>query len=154
MRLTWLKLAGFVVFGCFLARGVSANDEKAKGDKKAAVSEEKKEAAGQKKEAPAEKKEGAEAPKGEISEAIVFDKAKLGKVTFNHKVHSEIAGGCVACHGGKEPLFKQERSKDVLKMKEMYEGKSCGACHDGKKPNKAGKPIFAARGACMKCHKK
>lgn len=154
MRLVWLKLAGLVVFGCFLTQGASAGDEKAKGAGKAAVAEEKKEAAADKKDAAGEKKEGAEAPLGEAPETIVFDKAKLGKVTFNHKVHAEINGGCAACHEGKEPLFKQERSKTELKMKDMYEGKSCGACHDGKKANKDGKPVFAAKGGCMKCHKK
>lgn len=149
MRLSWLRLAGLVVCGGFLATAVTAGDDKGKGDEKAAaVAAEKKEAAEEKKEAAAEKKEG-EAPAD-----IVFDKAKLGKVTFNHAKHAELNGGCAACHEGKEPLFKQERSKDALKMADMYAGKTCGACHDGKKKTKDDKVVFAAKGGCMKCHKK
>lgn len=149
MRHSWLKLVGLAACICFLNQGAFAGDEKAKKDEKAAVAVEKKEAA-------VEKKEGDEAAKGEkeAPEVIVMDKAKLGKVTFNHKVHSEINGGCATCHEGKEPTFKQERSKVVLKMAEMHAGKSCGACHDGKKLNKEGKPIFATKSGCMKCHKK
>ena len=149
MRHSWLKLVGLAVCVGFLNQGAFAGDEKGKGDEKAAVAAEKKEAAGG-------KKEGAEAPKGEkeAPEVIVMDKAKLGKVAFNHKAHAEINGGCATCHEGKEPTFKQERSKEVLKMAEMHAGKSCGACHDGKKLNKEGKPIFATKGGCMKCHKK
>ena len=149
MRYSWLKTLGLAALACFLTQGVKAGDEKAKGDEKAAVAAEKKEAV-------EEKKEAAEAPKGEkeAPEVIVMDKAKLGKVAFNHKAHAEINGGCATCHEGKEPTFKQERSKEVLKMAEMHAGKSCGACHDGKKLNKEGKPIFATKGGCMKCHKK
>ncbi|TBR18495.1 hypothetical protein EPO15_15155 [bacterium] len=156
MRHIWLTVLGLVVIGCVSAQKAAAGDEKAKGAEKAAVAEVKKEAAAEKKEAAVEKKEGAEEAKEgkEASEFIVFDKAKMGNVKFPHKAHAEMNGGCATCHEGKEPVFKQERSKDPLKMAEMYAGKSCGTCHDGKKLNKDGKPIFATKGGCMKCHKK
>ncbi len=32
-------------------------------------------------------------------------------------------------------------------MKQMQQGKSCGACHNGKK-------AFSVKGDCVKCHKK
>jgi c(7)-type cytochrome triheme protein len=32
-------------------------------------------------------------------------------------------------------------------MKDMEQGKSCGACHDGK-------GAFSVKGDCAKCHKK
>ena len=95
----------------------------------------------------ADKKEAKEAP-----EFIVFDKAKLGPVKFPHKVHAETLGTCDVCHGGKEPLFAQKKSEG-MKMADMYAGKDCGFCHDGKKKH-GDKVIFAAKGGCMKCHKK
>ncbi len=88
----------------------------------------------------------------EAPEFLVYDKAKLGPVKFQHKVHADMLGDCDACHGGKEPLFAQKQS-EALKMADMYAGKTCGACHDGKKKH-GDKVIFAAKGACMKCHKK
>lgn len=156
MRRSLMGLAGWAVVACVLAPVARAADEKAKGTEKAAVAAEKREAAAEKTEAAAETKEGADAAKGgkEAPEVIVFDKAKLGAVKFPHKAHAEMNGGCAACHEGKEPVFKQERSKEALKMAEMNAGKSCGACHDGKKLNKDGKPVFATKGGCMKCHKK
>lgn len=87
----------------------------------------------------------------EAPEFLNYDKAKLGPVKFQHKVHADLAGDCDSCHGGKEPLFAKE--KTVLKMADMYAGKSCGACHDGKKKH-GEKVIFASKGACVKCHKK
>lgn len=94
-----------------------------------------------------DKKEEAKEP----PEIINFDKAKNGNVAFPHKVHAEKAGKCDVCHGGETPLFPKEKTE--LKMKDMYEGKSCGHCHDGKKKVED-KVIFAAKGACTKCHKK
>ncbi|MBI4060941.1 MAG: hypothetical protein HY403_05865 [Elusimicrobia bacterium] len=88
----------------------------------------------------------------EAPESIVFDKAKLGPVKFPHKKHVETIGACDNCHGGKEPLFAQKKSEG-MKMADMYAGKGCGYCHDGKK-KQGDKVIFAAKGGCMKCHKK
>jgi len=130
----------FVVVGALAATFVFA------GSAKAADAKEKKEPA--KAEAKAEAKGEAK----EASEFISFDKAKMGTVKFAHKVHAETAGNCDACHGGKEPLFAQKKSEG-MKMADMYAGKGCGSCHDGKK-KQGEKVIFAAKGACMKCHKK
>lgn len=102
-----------------------------------------------------EKKEPAEASadaKKEAPEFLTYDKAKLGPVKFQHKVHADMLGDCDACHGGEAPLFAQKKSEG-LKMADMYAGKTCGACHNGKKKH-GDKVIFAAKGACMKCHKK
>ncbi|MEK7234777.1 MAG: c(7)-type cytochrome triheme domain-containing protein [Elusimicrobiota bacterium] len=113
---------------------------------------------GKEKQEPAKVESKAEAPaavKGDAKEApefIVFDKAKLGTVKFPHKVHAETAGNCDTCHGGKEPLFAQKKSEGK-KMASMYAGKDCGFCHDGKK-KQGDKVIFAAKGSCVKCHKK
>lgn len=100
----------------------------------------------------------AETPAGDKKEApelIAFDKAKLGVVQFTHKLHAEKLGGCAACHEGKEPLFAQKMAGG-FKMADMYAGKGCGSCHNGKEMpvGKEKKVVFAAKGACMKCHKK
>lgn len=151
MRHSDLRVLGLAALACLFAQGMAAAEEKAKDKETAkAAAVEKKDAAAGKAEATAEAaKTGEEAP-----EVIVFDKAKLGAVKFPHKAHADMNGGCAVCHEGKEPVFKKERSKDALKMAEMHAGKSCGTCHDGKKLNKDGKPVFATKGGCMKCHKK
>lgn len=85
----------------------------------------------------------------EAPEFITYDKAKLGAVKFNHKLHAERAGDCAACHGGKQALFAMKKTE--LKMAPMYAGKSCGSCHDGKK--KHGDKLIFRSNACMQCHK-
>ena len=92
--------------------------------------------------------------KKEAPEFLVFDKAKLGAVKFPHKVHGDLLG-CAACHEGKEPLFVQKLAGG-FKMADMYAGKTCGICHNGKETavGKEKKAVFAAKGACIKCHKK
>lgn len=127
----------FVICGALAAAFAFTGTAKAEDKKEAANAEAKAETKGEAKEAP---------------EFINFDKAKMGAVKFPHKVHAETLGNCDACHGGKEPLFAQKKSEG-LKMKDMYEGKSCGHCHDGKFKH-GDKVVFAAKGGCMKCHKK
>lgn len=88
-------------------------------------------------------------------ETIVFDKtSKMPQVSFPHAAHNKRYA-CKECHGGDSPLFPQKKDKDQpgMKMADFYAGKQCGACHDGKKIFD-GKPIFAAKSGCMKCHKK
>ena len=93
-------------------------------------------------------------------ETIVFDKtAKMAPVTFAHAEHIKKYPTCKECHAGDKPLFPQKKDKDQpgMKMADMYAGGQCGACHDGKKTvdgKPDGKPIFAAKAGCMKCHKK
>lgn len=90
---------------------------------------------------------------------IVFDKtAKMPPVTFPHAAHIKNFA-CKECHGGDKPLFPQKKDKDQpgMKMADFYAGKQCGSCHDGKKTVNGkpdGKPIFASKAGCMKCHKK
>lgn len=129
----------FVISGALAAAFIfagSAKADDAKEKKEPAAAEAKADAKGDAKEAP---------------EFINFEKAKLGPVKFPHKVHADTAGSCDTCHGGETPLFPKEKTE--LKMAEMYTGKSCGFCHDGKK-KQGDKVIFAAKGACTKCHKK
>lgn len=126
----------FVICGALAAAFIHVGSAKAEDKKEPAKVEAKADAKGEAKEAP---------------EFINFEKAKMGAVKFPHKVHADTAGNCDTCHGGKEPLFLQEKTE--LKMADMYAGKSCGFCHDGKK-KQGDKVIFAAKTSCVKCHKK
>jgi c(7)-type cytochrome triheme protein len=82
---------------------------------------------------------------------IVFDKGAMGKVTFKGKVHADAGAKCPDCH--KPDLFpKMKKGTVEIKMKDIYEGKLCGACHDGKEH--LGKVVFEAKSNCKKCHVK
>lgn len=87
-------------------------------------------------------------------ESFRFQKVgKMPPVTFPHALHGKL-NACADCHGGKTPLFLQKFNDDLgMKMADIYTGKACGACHDGKDHGK-NKAVFAAKSACMKCHKK
>lgn len=66
-------------------------------------------------------------------------KAKMGDVTFNHKVHGEKAG-CKACHPAEPPAKFALGGKDPAH-------KLCGGCHAEKKAG-------PQANKCMECHKK
>jgi len=61
---------------------------------------------------------------------------------FSHDFHTQVYT-CNDCH---TKLFPYSGGKRVT-MKDMEQGKSCGACHDGK-------GAFSVKGDCAKCHKK
>lgn len=73
-------------------------------------------------------------------------KAKgAGDVVFSHQTHVEDVGiQCTQCHAG---LFTNSAGHKKTTMKQMREGKSCGACHNGKE-------AFSVKGDCAKCHKR
>ncbi|MSM41311.1 MAG: cytochrome C [Geobacter sp.] len=66
----------------------------------------------------------------------------FGTLLFDHKFHLGLYT-CADCHN---KLFyaKSGRNPHVT-MKQMEEGKSCGACHDGKTG-------FSVKGECTRCH--
>ena len=66
-------------------------------------------------------------------------KAKMGDVTFNHKVHSEKAE-CKTCHTAEPPAKFALGGKDPAH-------KLCGGCHGEKK-------VGPQANKCMECHKK
>jgi len=145
MRKFWSLI---VVSGALAAAFVFAGSAKADDDKT------KKEPV--KVEAKAEDKSEAKGDDKKPPEVIVFDKAKMGTVKFQHKAHAEKLGGCDACHGGKDPVFPQKKTEG-MKMADIYAGGGCGHCHDGKmKVGEGDKAVtvFAAKTGCMKCHKK
>jgi c(7)-type cytochrome triheme protein len=75
---------------------------------------------------------------------VEFDGKGAGKVVFDGKNHAAKAK-CTDCH---TKLFPMKKG-GTYAMKDMNEGKNCGACHDGAK-------AFSTKDAasCAKCHKK
>ena len=78
---------------------------------------------------------------------VEFDGKGAGKVVFDGKMHADKGLKCADCH--QSGLFKMKKGGDVITMKDMDAGKSCGACHNGTK-------AFSSKDAasCAKCHKK
>jgi len=79
---------------------------------------------------------------------IEFAGGPMGKVTFDAKVHADKGAKCADCHT-KPKLFAMKKGTDKLTMKDMNDGKFCGACHDGKAAFSVKAPAD-----CAKCHKK
>ena len=78
---------------------------------------------------------------------VEFDGKGGGKVVFDGKVHADKGNKCADCH--QSGLFKMKKGGDAIAMKDINNGKFCGACHNGTK-------AFDAKAAanCAKCHKK
>lgn len=84
-------------------------------------------------------------PKGKTVE---FE-STAGKVVFDGTKHAEKDLKCNSCHTKLFPMKKGGK----YTMKEMEEGKACGACHDGK--TEAGHAFSVKdKESCGKCHKK
>jgi c(7)-type cytochrome triheme protein len=77
---------------------------------------------------------------------VEFEGKGMGKVTFDGQAHKAKGLTCKDCHPA---LFHMKKGGDVITMKDINEGKFCGACHNGAKS-------FSAKDAanCNKCHKK
>ena len=79
------------------------------------------------------------APLAAVAADTVTLKAKMGDVTFNHKVHGEKSG-CKTCHTAEPP------AKFALGGKDPGH-KLCTTCHTEKKAG-------PQANKCMECHKK
>lgn len=76
---------------------------------------------------------------------IKIEGDSFGVVIFNHNDHFDYLGKtvCTICH---QEVFSLERSENpVFTMKDMEEGKSCGACHNGEQ-------AFDVKNNCSSCH--
>ena len=78
---------------------------------------------------------------------VEFAPKGAGKVVFSGKVHADAKLKFADCHAS--GLFKMKKGADASTMKDINEGKFCGACHNGAK-------AFSAKDAanCAKCHAK
>jgi c(7)-type cytochrome triheme protein len=78
---------------------------------------------------------------------VEFDGKGAGKVVLDGKIHADKGNKCADCH--QSGLFKMKKGADTITMKDINDGKFCGACHNGTK-------AFSAKDAanCTKCHKR
>lgn len=74
-------------------------------------------------------------------DAVSITIPDFGSLVFSHKKHLDVYS-CNDCHDG---LFKASRANPHVSMRQMEQGKSCGACHEGK-------TAFSVKGDCIKCH--
>jgi c(7)-type cytochrome triheme protein len=68
-----------------------------------------------------------------------------GVIAFDHYTHFDALGEkkCTTCHNG---IFNRDRSKNPdFTMKDMEQGKACGACHNGER-------AFNVKEDCSSCH--
>ncbi len=78
----------------------------------------------------------------------VYGGGGAGQVVFDGKLHSEKGLNCVDCHEGRafsSALFEMKKGADVMSMRKMELGRSCGYCH----PVSMNDTL-----TCDKCHKK
>lgn len=73
---------------------------------------------------------------------LSFEVKEAGNVAFSHKSHNSLYR-CGECH---VTVYATARSTTKVSMKEMENGKSCGACHEGKS-------AFSVKDKCEACHK-
>ncbi len=93
-----------------------------------------------------EKKHG-----GDIIFETKKNKQNLQHSLFSHQLHIDAGSTCNDCHNDK--VFKKERKlgNNKFTMKDIMEGKACGACHNGRTQVK-GKAVFHPKNNCKRCH--
>jgi len=88
----------------------------------------------------------------ECGSGVSYEGKGAGQVIFDKKLHVSKGLTCADCHEGKVfsfPLFERKKGANMLSMRSMELGKSCGSCHDGKQ-------AFSTTSSlnCSKCHRK
>ncbi len=83
---------------------------------------------------------------------VIYDGKGAGQVVFDGPLHLSKRLTCSDCHEGKAfsfALFEKKRGADIISMRSMALGRSCGYCHDGKS-------AFSTTDSlnCSKCHQK
>jgi c(7)-type cytochrome triheme protein len=74
---------------------------------------------------------------------VSFEPKGAGKAVFSHDAHVVTAKlRCQDCHAR---LYLDTKRSPHATMKQMQQGRSCGACHDGKR-------AFGVD-ACDRCHR-
>ncbi len=66
---------------------------------------------------------------------VEFTPKGADKVIFDGKIHADKGLKCADCH--QSGIFKMKKGADAITMKDIGEGKFCGACHNGTKAFKA-----------------
>jgi c(7)-type cytochrome triheme protein len=65
----------------------------------------------------------------------------VGDATFSHEIHTEMYG-CNECH---PDIFIAKANSNIVGMKAMEQGVSCGVCHDDE-------TAFGVKENCASCH--
>ncbi|MBI5442119.1 MAG: cytochrome c3 family protein [Deltaproteobacteria bacterium] len=74
---------------------------------------------------------------------VTFKMKAAKNSVFSHEAHVEGVGlQCTECH---DNVFTNSAGHKKTTMKQMQQGRSCGACHNGKK-------AFSVKADCAKCH--
>lgn len=79
-----------------------------------------------------------------IRDAVDLRTDATGPVAFSHYRHLQAVGNnCPTCHN--EIFHVLPAKNPPFTMKQMEQGKSCGACHDGRR-------AFTVKENCGRCH--
>lgn len=63
---------------------------------------------------------------------IVYSGKGAGEVVFDHIFHAQKGLTCAVCHEGsglQPKLFEMEIGVNLISMRKIYFGRSCGYCH-------------------------
>jgi len=63
---------------------------------------------------------------------IIYGGKGAGEVVFDHIFHAQKGLACAVCHeaNGLQPkLFEMELGANLISMRKIYFGRSCGYCH-------------------------
>jgi c(7)-type cytochrome triheme protein len=83
---------------------------------------------------------------------IIYEGKGAGPVVFDGTLHTSKGLTCSDCHerhGFSTALFEMKTGANVISMRKMQLGSSCGRCHDGKKAFSATDYL-----SCANCHHK
>lgn len=83
---------------------------------------------------------------------VIYEGKRAGQVVFDRTLHVSKGLTCSDCHEGKAfsfALFEMKKGANMLSMRNMELGRSCGYCHDGKKAFSTTNSLH-----CSKCHLK
>jgi c(7)-type cytochrome triheme protein len=83
---------------------------------------------------------------------IRYEGKGAGQVVFDGTLHTSKGFTCSDCHeqhGFSTALFEMKTGANVITMRKMQLGSSCGSCHDGKKAFSATDYL-----SCSNCHHK
>ena len=84
----------------------------------------------------------------------VVSKTQKYSVLYSHERHLAAGCKCDDCHSedAKKRIFEKKLGANKFRMKDVNEGRFCGACHTAKPAAEITHGAFAPKGSCAKCH--
>ena len=83
---------------------------------------------------------------------IIYEGRGAGQVIFDGALHTSKGLTCSTCHevhGFSSALFEMKKGANVMSMRKMQLGASCGHCHDGTQAFSTSDYL-----SCANCHHK